>query len=47
LFAQSRVEELIQPAPQSAQGPAPVLVQVMEFTATSWEVGAEECSEAA
>jgi hypothetical protein len=47
LFAQSRVEEVIQPKPQSMQGAAAAPMQIIEFAATRWEPEVGACSEAA
>ncbi|GJE43695.1 hypothetical protein [Methylobacterium soli] len=49
LFAQSRVEEVIQTAlhPVPAQEPMTAPMQIIEFAAADWMSDADECSEAA
>jgi len=47
LFAQSRLEEVIQPTPQSVEETAAVPMQIIEFAATRWEPEVGACPEAA
>ena len=47
LFAQSRLEEVIQPTPQSVEETAAVPMQIIEFAGTRWEPEVGACSEAA